>query len=84
METGRSLPSALLWERKAELFEHSFKHPGVVGGDVLTLSFNFQSKAFPPLTHILKFKDSLKNVAFLCFCTFLNAPGHTKSTGQRG
>ncbi|KAG7226258.1 hypothetical protein INR49_003009 [Caranx melampygus] len=39
METGRSLPSALLCERKAELFEHSFKHPGVVGRNVLTSTF---------------------------------------------
>lgn len=48
METGHSLPSAPLCERKAELFEHSFKHPGVVGRNVLTLSFSFQSRAFFP------------------------------------
>lgn len=45
--------------------EHSFKHPGVVGRNVL--SFNFQSRGFffffAPTQ--LEFKDSLKNGFFL-------------------
>lgn len=49
-------------ERKADLFKHSFKHPGVVGRIVLTLSFSFQSENF---FLQLKFKESLKNVLFV-------------------
>lgn len=50
-----------LCERKVE---HSFKHPGVVGRNVL--SFNFQSRSFFVQ---LEFKDSLKNVLFPSLCT---------------
>lgn len=77
VETGCSL----LWERKADLFEHSFKHPGVVGKNVLTLSFNFQSEDFSFFFFQLKFKDSLKNVFFLWLCILLSV--RQSSTGQR-
>ncbi len=70
-------------ERRAELFEHSFKHPGVVGRNVLTLSFNFQSKDFFFFFQH-EFRDSLKNVPFLCLCILLSAPSHTKEKRAKG
>lgn len=73
METGCSL----LRERK---LEHSFKHPGVVGRNVL--SFNFQSKdGF--FFFQLKFKDSLKNAPFCAFVSLWVHKVTQNSAGQK-
>lgn len=77
MEAGRSP----VCERKAELFEHSFKHPGVVGRNVLTLSFNFQSKDF---FFNWNLKIHLRNVPFFCLCIPLSAPSHTIENRAKG
>lgn len=72
---------SLLCERKVEIFGHSFKHPGVVGRNVLILSFNFQSKDF--FFSNWNLKIHLRMSLFCAFVSFWVHKVTQNSTGQR-